>query len=69
VKRKQRALKPCSTGNARRLGWYRYQLERIWKKWLGTRGGQGKLTWASFRAMLDTHPLPPVKIVHQYAAT
>ncbi|HZL01401.1 MAG TPA: group II intron reverse transcriptase/maturase [Caulobacteraceae bacterium] len=56
------------TGNSRRLGWYVHQLRRIWKKWLARRGRQGNLNWLRFRAMLDRHPLPPVRIVHQYAA-
>jgi RNA-directed DNA polymerase len=55
------------TGNARRLGWYRYQLVRIWKKWLARRGRQSNLNWSRYGAMLDHHPLPPVRIVHRYA--
>jgi len=54
------------TGNARRIGWYRYQLVRIWKKWLARRGRQGNLNWLRFSAMLARYPLPPVRIVHRY---
>ena len=55
------------TGNARRLGWYRYQLHRTWKTWLARRGRQSHLTWPRFNAMLKAHPLPQIRIVHQYA--
>lgn len=55
------------TGNSRRLGWYVYQLRRIWKKWLARRGRQNNLTWLRFSAMLARHPLPPVRIVHRLA--
>lgn len=56
------------TGNDRRIGWYRYQLVRIWKKWLSRRGRQGNLNWPRFNAMLDQHPLPPARTAHRYAA-
>lgn len=56
------------TGNDRRIGWYRYQLVRIWKKWLTRRGRQNNLNWSRFDAMLKQHPLPPTRTVHQYAA-
>ncbi len=56
------------TGNNRRIRWYRYQLVRIWKKWLSRRGRQNHLNWSRFEAMLKQHPLPPARIVHQYAA-
>ena len=56
------------TGNTRRIGWYRYQLVRIWKKWLARRGRQNPLNWLRFSAMLKQHPLPPARIVHQYAS-
>jgi RNA-directed DNA polymerase len=56
------------TGNRRRIGWYHNQLVRIWRKWLVRRGLQGNLTWPRFAAILKRHPLPPARIVHQYAA-
>ncbi len=57
------------TGNGRRLGWYRYQLVRTWKKWLTRRGRQNSLNWLRFAAMLDQHPLPNIRIVHRHAAS
>ena len=56
------------TGNGTRLGWYRHQLDRIWKKWLSRRGRHDHMIWSRFSAMLRQHPLPNVRIVHQYAS-
>lgn len=51
------------------IRWYHHQLTRIWKKWLARRGRHSNLPWSRFRAMLARHPLPPAKIVHQYAVS
>jgi RNA-directed DNA polymerase len=54
------------TGNMRRLRQYRYQVERIWHKWLERRT-RGKLfPWDRFRALLDRRPLPLPRITHRY---
>jgi hypothetical protein len=54
------------TGNMRRLRQYRYQVERIWHKWLERRT-RGKLfPWDRFRALLDRQPLPLPRITHRY---
>ena len=55
------------TGNSKRLGWYCHQVERIWKKWLSRRGHRNHLNWSRFAAMLRQNPLPPPRVVHQYA--
>lgn len=55
------------SGNNRRIKWYHHQVTRIWRKWLARRGRHSKLSWPRFRAMLARYPLPPAKIVHQYA--
>jgi group II intron reverse transcriptase/maturase len=55
------------TGNARRLRWYANQVERIWRKWLSRRDRRGRLPWRRLAAILKRHPLPPARIVHQYA--
>ena len=57
------------TGNGRRVRWYHHQLVRIWKKWLSRRGRHSNLPWPRFRAMLDRHPLPVARIVHQFGAS
>ena len=54
------------TGNIRRLRQYRFQVERIWHKWLERRT-RGKLfPWDRFRALLDRQPLPLPRITHRY---
>ena len=55
------------TGNSKRLGWYHHQLERIWKTWLARRGQRSNLNWSRFAARLRQYPLPPPRVVHQYA--
>src|SRR5262252_7149680 len=54
------------TGNIRRLQGYRYQVVRIWHKWLERRTRGRLLTWASFNAFLARHPLPAARIIHRY---
>ena len=54
------------TGNFRRLGWYAYQVGRIWQTWLSRRDRGSRLLWSRFNALLKRHPLPAVRIVHQY---
>jgi len=55
------------TGNGRRVRWYLHQVERIWKKWLSRRGRHGNFRWDRQRELLSRHPLPPARIVRQYA--
>jgi RNA-directed DNA polymerase len=55
------------TGNGRRLRWYLHQVERIWKKWLSRRGRHGNFRWDRLRELLKRHPLPPARIIRQYA--
>jgi RNA-directed DNA polymerase len=54
------------TGNFRRLQEYRYQVERIWRKWLSRRTRGRLLLWDSFHALLNRQPLPAARIVHHY---
>jgi len=55
------------TGNLRQLGRYSLQLKRLWRKWLARRTRTARLSWASFAAFLDRHPLPSPRITHRYA--
>jgi group II intron reverse transcriptase/maturase len=55
-------------GNSRRLRWFANQVVRVWRKWLSRRDRQSVVTWTRFNEMLARHPLPPVKILHGYAA-
>ena len=57
------------TGNAASLGTYRYQVARIWRKWLDRRSRPGAMTWKRFNQLLEHYPLPAVRIYHSvYAA-
>src|SRR5215831_16317671 len=55
-------------GNSRRLRWFANQVGRVWRKWLSRRDRQGAVQWARFNELLARHPLPPVRILHGYAA-
>ena len=52
------------TGNAQALGRLRYEVERRWRKWLGRRSRSGRMSWERFSRLLNTYPLPPVRVVH-----
>ena len=48
-------------GNSKRLGSFRYQMERSWKRALSRRSRDGKLNWDQFRNLLKNFPLPAAK--------
>ncbi len=54
------------TGNWQSLQLFRYQVRRIWKRWLSRRSWKGyKLNWERYGEMLKHHfPLPMPRIVH-----
>jgi len=57
------------TGNWDRLAQYRYEVSRIWRKWLDRRTRPGTMPWKRFRQLLEHYPLPAVRIYHSvYAA-
>jgi hypothetical protein len=56
------------TGNIRQLQGYRYQVVRIWHKWLARRTRGKPLRWARFNALLARHTLPAARIVHRYTS-
>jgi hypothetical protein len=56
------------TGNYRQLQDYRYQVARIWHKWLERRTRGQPLNWASFYALLARHTLPAARIIHRYTS-
>ena len=57
------------TGNMKRLQWFIRQAVRIWHKWLARRTRGWTLPWKDFGKLLQRHPLPPPRIVHQYQYT
>jgi group II intron reverse transcriptase/maturase len=52
------------TGNSRALARFRYEVERLWRKWLGRRSWHGRMTWERFNRLRDCYPLPPARVVH-----
>ena len=56
------------TGNIWRLQQYRYQVTRIWHKWLERRTRGRRLLWANFNAFLARHPLPAARVIHRYTS-
>jgi hypothetical protein len=57
------------TGNSKRLGWYAYQVARVWRFWLARRTRGWRLRWDRFNVLLTRYPLPEPRIVHRYAVT
>ena len=47
-------------GNGKRLRWFRYQVARIWRKWLARRSRLRRMTWNRMNELLKRHPLPSV---------
>ena len=52
------------TGNALALYRFRHGVERIWRKWLGTRSWHARRNWKWFRGLLGRHPLLSPVVVH-----
>ena len=52
------------TGNASALRRFRYEVERLWRKWLSRRSWSGRMSWERFKRLLANYPLPPVRVVH-----
>ena len=52
------------TGNSLALGRFKHEVERIWRRWLGTRSWRARRSWAWFAGLLKRCPLPPPLVVH-----
>jgi group II intron reverse transcriptase/maturase len=52
------------TGNSNALVRFRWEVQRIWRKWLGTRSWKAPRSWQWFNLLLKRHPLPPAVAVH-----
>ena len=57
------------TGNGKRLGWFRYQVVRTWRKWLSRRHRGRRLNWDRMAQLLRQHPLPPARVMRSIYAT
>lgn len=53
----------------KRLRWFRYQVTRIWQKWLTHRSRLKRLNWDRMNELLTRYPLPPVTITHSWQST
>ena len=49
-------------GNSVRLASFRYQLTRIWRKWLSRRSRKSRLNWDKMRELLRRYPLPRPRV-------
>lgn len=56
------------TGNSQALVRFKFEVERIWRKWLGTRSWHAPRSWTWFMDLLRRHPLPPPRAVHSVLA-
>jgi RNA-directed DNA polymerase len=52
------------TGNSRGLSRFGYEVERLWKKWLGRRSWKTAKTWDKFKALFKRFPLPKPIAIH-----
>jgi len=52
------------TGNGRALSNFRYQVIRVWRKWLSRRTRGHPIPWERFNLLLHHYPLPPARVVH-----
>jgi len=47
------------TGNSKSLGNYRYEVGRLWRKWLNRRSQRARMTWTRMNKLLSKYPLAP----------
>jgi group II intron reverse transcriptase/maturase len=52
------------TGNFSMLQKLRFEVGRVWRKWLARRRRAGRLPWDHFNRLLERYPLPPARVVH-----
>ena len=52
------------TGNVQALERFRYEVTRLWRKWLSRRSRRARLPWDRFSRVLNTYSLPPARVVH-----
>jgi RNA-directed DNA polymerase len=55
------------TFNSRALARFRFEVGRIWRKWLSRRSQRAFLNWDTMNRLWARYPLPPARIVHRYA--
>jgi group II intron reverse transcriptase/maturase len=52
------------TGNHRMLHQLRWEVQKVWKRWLARRNRGRAQNWEQFQALLRTFPLTPARVVH-----
>ena len=54
------------TGNGESLQTFRFLVHRAWRRWLSRRHRKRKLDWDKFNRLLESFPLPPLRVVHSF---
>jgi RNA-directed DNA polymerase len=57
------------TGNGSAIQRFRYEVGRIWRKWLSRRRRCGFLSWDTFNRLLERYALPAAIVVHSVYRT
>jgi group II intron reverse transcriptase/maturase len=52
------------TGNGRALARFRYEVIRVWRKWLDRRSSKTLMSWVRFEPILARYQLPMPRVVH-----
>ena len=52
------------TGHGESLQNFRFLVHRVWRRWLSRRHRKRKLDWDKFNRLLESFPLPPLRVVH-----
>ena len=52
------------TGNGESLKKFRFLVHRVWRRWLSRRDRKRKLDWDKFNRLLESFPLPTIRVVH-----
>lgn len=52
------------TGNSWQLAKFRYEVVRLWRKWLSRRSQKSRMNWETFSRLLKRYPLPAPIAIH-----
>ncbi|MHC4407090.1 MAG: group II intron reverse transcriptase/maturase [Planctomycetota bacterium] len=55
------------TGNTRRIQQFRYEVERVWRKWLSRRSNRAHIPWDRFDLLREHYPLPAARITFHFS--
>jgi group II intron reverse transcriptase/maturase len=54
------------TGNGRMITRFRYEVIRVWRKWLNRRSQRTPMTWERLERLLERYVLPKPRIAHRF---